>query len=45
MEEDLMREIASGMTYDDKRKYEFENTETVEVEETMDSYSFDFVAV
>ena len=45
MEEDLMTEIVLSMTYDKKRKYDLENTETVEVGEAMDAYSCDFVAV
>ena len=45
LEEDIMTEIVSTMTDDDKRKYEFENSDTVEVEEAMDAYNCDFVAV
>ena len=33
------------MTDDDKRKYDFEKNDVVEVEEAIDAYNCDFVAV
>ena len=45
MEEDLLTEIIAEMTDNQKKKCEFDNNETVEVEEAMDAYNMNFVAV
>ena len=45
MEEDLMREIISEMSDNQKIKCEFDNNENVEVEETMDAYTLNFMPV
>ena len=45
MEEDLMTEIIEEMSDNQKRKCEFDNNETVEVEEAMDANNLNFVAV
>ena len=45
MEEDLMTEILEDMSDNQKKKCEFDNNETIEVEEAMDAYNLDFVPV
>ena len=45
MEEDLLTEIIAEMTDNQKKKCEFDNNETVEVEEAMDAYNMNFEAV